>query len=597
MAAGAALQVALALHQQPTRNSEARQQPLPGEVSEVLRIASGQAETLNAAVAATGISAEVLRDVARFFVEQQLLARECEGDPWRTLGVPGDASETQIKEHRRLLLGLVHPDRTTDWEPAYSDRVHRAWRQIRQSDDRPRLNGEAQTAASSGGRADGPIAESDPDGWDSVMQPRSGLDSFAAGDLPTSLIQSAPEVHARPSRPAMLLGGLAAVLVAAVIGWNLFASPWAGDEVLVSMSEETPRERVQAGQRVAMDAGSASPRVPVAADVVPALVVNDVASVSEVSDAGAVDEALGGRVEGTGLASATRNLSEPVPVPAPVPDALPFVVSAASSSTVEGEGFKTNEGSLRPTSDADHQAHRIEDRPVASMVNYRDESQDSSRSPVAEPLAERPNAVVQGTTNSSSVAAPDKDLATTPGQRPRAVSSTATLAFQDQGPEPLSVEPEPEPETTPASSAIADVLQPTKPALAANPTHGASRHDSQIRDLLGEFSVHYGSGDLTALIGLFSRRANAAKGGSMALAADYARLFSDTRERNIEISQVSWRSEDEVLRGVARFNARYHKQGRLFRQSISGDIQFAMVDEDGALKILRLDSTPSGRSR
>jgi len=123
-----ALDLALALHAAPQRIGEVRQRPLPTGISSLLRLALAHAETVAQAVSATAQPAQVLVEAARFFVEQLLLCRECEADPWRVLGVAPGAGREQIREHHQLLVRLVHPDRSDDWATAYADRVNKAWR-------------------------------------------------------------------------------------------------------------------------------------------------------------------------------------------------------------------------------------------------------------------------------------------------------------------------------------------------------------------------------------------------------------------------------------------------------------------------------------
>jgi hypothetical protein len=111
-------------------------------------------------------------------------------------------------------------------------------------------------------------------------------------------------------------------------------------------------------------------------------------------------------------------------------------------------------------------------------------------------------------------------------------------------------------------------------------------------DTLNSFSRHYASGDLNALLRLFSRRANAGGGGGIALAVDYAKLFDGTRDRAISLSDLRWQREGDQLRGGGRFEATYYKKGGLFRQVVRGHIGFVLVEEDGAARLLRLDSRP-----
>ncbi len=131
-----ALDLALALHAAPGRIDELRARPLPDGMAPLLRVALAQPDALADAGAAFPSDGARLVDAARFYVEQQLLAREFDQDPWRVLGVNPGAAPERIRAHHHLLVRLVHPDRSDDWATAYADRVNRAWRQLRDADGR-----------------------------------------------------------------------------------------------------------------------------------------------------------------------------------------------------------------------------------------------------------------------------------------------------------------------------------------------------------------------------------------------------------------------------------------------------------------------------
>lgn len=131
-----ALELALAQHAQPGRVEELRERPLPAGMTELLRAALGQDDVVEAGARCHQASRTRIVDAARFFIEQQVLARAFESDPWRQLGLAPDADEEALKIHHRLLVRLVHPDRSDDWADAYADRVNRAWRQLRHPDHR-----------------------------------------------------------------------------------------------------------------------------------------------------------------------------------------------------------------------------------------------------------------------------------------------------------------------------------------------------------------------------------------------------------------------------------------------------------------------------
>lgn len=214
-----ALDLALALHAQPQRVDAARARALPAGVTEVLRIALAHDATLTAAVAATGLPSQQLSDAARFFVEQQILARECQNDPWRTLGVATGADIAEIRDHHRLLVRLVHPDRSDEWASAFADRVNKAWRQLRDESGRAQaLTTVADTDAEFGQRLDVRTPPSNPvDAW--AVRPPAAVPRPTTAQITTTAL---PHVRGRSSTVPALAA------VAAVVAGGIGLGFWLG---------------------------------------------------------------------------------------------------------------------------------------------------------------------------------------------------------------------------------------------------------------------------------------------------------------------------------------------------------------------------------
>ncbi|UHH08581.1 DnaJ domain-containing protein [Luteimonas fraxinea] len=128
---GDALDLALGILRAPARREAAWVRPLPDGMTELLSIASGSPAALRAASARTGSAAAELQEAARFFVQQVLLIADA--DAYRVLGVTPGASKTLVRDHHRLLLRWLHPDRDGDgqWDSTLSFRVNWAWRHLR----------------------------------------------------------------------------------------------------------------------------------------------------------------------------------------------------------------------------------------------------------------------------------------------------------------------------------------------------------------------------------------------------------------------------------------------------------------------------------
>ena len=126
--------LAIAFHQAPGRFSDLLhgRAELPKGIGKLLRLAGGaEAEGVNGQAF---VPAAEIRQAARFFIEQVLLAHEA--DHYRVLGVRPDASLEEIKEHHRLLMRVFHPDREgaaeDGWSEDFATRINLAYTALRQ---------------------------------------------------------------------------------------------------------------------------------------------------------------------------------------------------------------------------------------------------------------------------------------------------------------------------------------------------------------------------------------------------------------------------------------------------------------------------------
>jgi len=144
---GEALELALGLVRAPALRSALRRRPLPDGIGEVLAIASESSEATREASARTGLAAAELVEASRFYVQQVLLADGA--DAYRNLGATPDADHAVLRDHHRLLLRWLHPDRSREgaqWESALSTRVNQAWNQLRTPVARARYDAEQAEA-------------------------------------------------------------------------------------------------------------------------------------------------------------------------------------------------------------------------------------------------------------------------------------------------------------------------------------------------------------------------------------------------------------------------------------------------------------------
>lgn len=544
-----ALELALLLHAEPLRARAARSLPLPAGVADVLRAALGNTETLEAASAELAVGASELSLAARFFIEQLMLARECERDPWRVLGLRPDAAPEQLREHRRLLLSLVHPDRGGDWPAAFYDRVQQAWLTLRSGDASAAV--EPDSGAEWGApSASGDIARVALAG---MAQPGAGLRS------PTT------------QAPVRLRGWFSAALLV-LVGLAFMPDRHSHELVLFPTGEgagpDSTDVRIVAGAEVAGGASASaavqphSSSLPAETDRSASLLSSAPLSapvLAESTDAGHPADLAAGqasierRVDRFALAG--REVTEPASTPAvstaTVPRAVAATDQAESRIFVSADLAAVGEGAALQASSGQELADR------------------TRLQPPAEPLPSAPDVQVATTGSAMSAKAP----AAVPAARPQPDRAS-------QAPFIPSAEP---------VKSIAVV--PVQPApVTTGQIAVAPPSDAQAVVVLEAFRTRYEAGDLAGLLKLFSMRDRS--DGGAALALDYGRLFGSTRERKLALSDLRWQVNGDRLAGAGRFRATYLQQGRFGRVAVEGAMHFEVVIEDATPRLLRLDSRP-----
>jgi curved DNA-binding protein CbpA len=96
----------------------------------VLRIAAGEEESEQAAVALTGRSLDLIRKAAMFFIEQILFTPDA--DSYRVLGTAPEASASELRRNVALLFRWLHPDLESQGERSiFIGRVTTAWNDLK----------------------------------------------------------------------------------------------------------------------------------------------------------------------------------------------------------------------------------------------------------------------------------------------------------------------------------------------------------------------------------------------------------------------------------------------------------------------------------
>ena len=124
------VKVAIDLMHLPSQARRMRAAPLPDDVVVLLRVASGDEETISLAAEKLGRSRETVREAATFYVVQILLFPNA--DSYRVLGARPEATNGELRRNMTLLLRWLHPDLDRNEElSVFAARVTRAWNDLK----------------------------------------------------------------------------------------------------------------------------------------------------------------------------------------------------------------------------------------------------------------------------------------------------------------------------------------------------------------------------------------------------------------------------------------------------------------------------------
>ncbi|PPD41660.1 MAG: hypothetical protein CTY15_13180 [Methylocystis sp.] len=155
MGNGGALLYALDLAKMPAMAARARAMPLPEDVLEVIRIASGDSEAIEAAVQRTRKDASFIKSACEYYLHQVLLFPDA--GAYRILGISPGASRQEARAHLRWLMKWLHPDHgAASWQVASAQRVLAAWNEVSSKARLEEIEGSAVAAVPSRGMGGGP---------------------------------------------------------------------------------------------------------------------------------------------------------------------------------------------------------------------------------------------------------------------------------------------------------------------------------------------------------------------------------------------------------------------------------------------------------
>ncbi len=531
VAAASAVSYALDLVKVPAAVPAARAARFPTDITTLLRLVAMDSTTIEQSVTLTGESEAQLLDAAEFFVLQVCFTPGI--DSYRILGANRDDPIARIREHYRLLVRWLHPDRNSDaWQTVFLDRVNGAWRDLRSADGRAEYDriGPAH-----------PDADEDSRLVAGMPLTVAGL----AGGLPMGKRMSARTMRRLPT---FVLGGLG--VVAAVILGLMYV---AHDE---EVRELAPRVGLEDQSSVPFS-GEVLPRDP-SADFMRAAETVPVDSVQLLPSA-ALEESVP-PLPPTAAVSMTQQ--------SPAAEHNRVRAKSVDGGSIDIGSIVTASGGA-PSIDALAIDPGLTDPPLIA--------------PVAKPTVVRP----EPDTLLAEVSPASIDVAkarvSTRADLPSASSPSTSPASDQSVQTPTAIASSAEQATTPESVLAAENL-PT----GTDTDVGGSDDELLVDELLRQFRNAYDQGDLIRLMALFTRDARNVVDGSKRLADDYRELFKSSQARHLLLRDRSWWREGDMVAVVATFDASITPIGSVRSRRIGGDIRFELRREDGAVRIARI---------
>jgi hypothetical protein len=119
-----AMALAIKTFRNPSRNKFALRE-LPKDILTVIKAAAGDEATLAQQAEFHNADVKLVHEAARHYLLTLLMDPKSRG--LRIIGLAEDASESEIKDHKRWLLKWLHPDRNSNaWEQALFHKVSAA---------------------------------------------------------------------------------------------------------------------------------------------------------------------------------------------------------------------------------------------------------------------------------------------------------------------------------------------------------------------------------------------------------------------------------------------------------------------------------------
>jgi hypothetical protein len=106
--------------------------------------------------------------------------------------------------------------------------------------------------------------------------------------------------------------------------------------------------------------------------------------------------------------------------------------------------------------------------------------------------------------------------------------------------------------------------------------------------MLAIFAQIYRDGDLGRLEDLLTADAQSARSGRKGIVSEYARLFSSSERRSLNVSNVSWVGQADTATIIASFEASIWQRSSGSPRRLHGDLRLDLRLDQGRWRIFRL---------
>lgn len=172
-------------------------------------------------------------------------------------------------------------------------------------------------------------------------------------------------------------------------------------------------------------------------------------------------------------------------------------------------------------------------------------------------------------------------------QAPKPPAPVRNAAVLVRPPEARNAEPQPKP-VLPANKPApltAVQIEPAQPTAPPQPPPSETLTPADAQAALQRFVQLYRAGEIDAFMAQFSADARNNRGGRQAIREDYARLFQQSKRRDLSFNAPQWQALPGGMRFKADYRSKVAYEGQLTGERNSGRIEIVFRREDGQVRI------------